>query len=561
MTNDKQPTTNNKLMSNHLDFTPQGYRIDRELEGDRSRGRFTYLATDTKNHIPVIIKQFQFARSGTSWTEYEAHYREIELLKQLDHPHIPCYLSEFETPSGLCLVQEYKSAPTLARSLHFTLQEIKEIALGVLEILVYLQQQNPPILHGDIKPENILVDRAGKLRVYLVDFGSACQEEVSLAGSATVKGTLGFMPPEQIFKRTLTKASDLYSLGATLICLLTQTRSHNIGQLIDETNHFNLKSLTNKVSRRFISWLAKMVAPNLKDRFSDAATALAALKPISIERSAIGIISPKIIPPAIALVSLSFALGLRDAVLTHRVTDFYPESDPVPSFSSDPLSRLIQTGECPDCNLRGVELKGANLEGSRLFLANLEAANLQGAQLQGANLQLAQLSDANLQGIKLQGANLEKADFTRSNLNGANLEGANLVLTNLQQAQLQGVNLNGASLQEANLQESNLKGANLENVDLHYANLEFTLLDRANLRGANLDYANLSRAYLNSADMQDTNLEYAYLKNASLAGANLEGTNLKNASLEGANLQGANLKNANLEGANLTGANLEGAIR
>lgn len=547
-------------MSNHLDFTPQGYRIDRQLEGDPSRGRFTYLATDTTNSIPVIIKQFQFARSGTSWAEYEAHYREIELLKQLDHPHIPCYLSEFETPTGFCLVQEYKSAPSLARSLHFTLQEIKEIALGVLEILVYLQQQNPPILHGDIKPENVLVDRAGKLRVYLVDFGSACQEEVSLTGSATVKGTLGFMPPEQIFKRTLTKASDLYSLGATLICLLTQTRSPNIGQLIDENNHFNLKSITNKVSRRFISWLAKMVAPNLKNRFSDAATALAALKPIAIERSPISIISPKILPPAIALASLSLALGLRDAVLTTRMTHFYPENDGV-ALSSNPLSRLLQTGECPDCDLSGIQLKGANLQGAELFLANLQSANLQGTQLQGANLQLTQLSNANLQGINFQGANLEKADFRRSNLNGANLNGANLVLTNLQQTQLQGVNLNGASMQEANLEESNLKGSNLENVDLHYANLEFALLDRVNLQGANLDYANLSHAYLNSADLKDANLESSYLNNASLAGANLEGANLKNASLEGANLQGANLRNTNLEGANLSGANLDGVIR
>jgi serine/threonine protein kinase len=48
------------------------------------------------------------------------------------------------------------------------------------------------------------------------------------------------MPPEQMFNRQLTEASDLYSLGATLICLLTQTKSAEIGNLIDEACRINL---------------------------------------------------------------------------------------------------------------------------------------------------------------------------------------------------------------------------------------------------------------------------------------------------------------------------------
>lgn len=113
----------------------------------------------------------------------------------------------------------------------FSPDEIKQIALSVLEILVYLQNRIPPIIHRDIKPENILV--GDQINVTLVDFGFARIGEGEVAISSMVKGTLGFMPPEQLFNRQLTAASDLYGLGATLICLLTGTKSTAIGNLIN----------------------------------------------------------------------------------------------------------------------------------------------------------------------------------------------------------------------------------------------------------------------------------------------------------------------------------------
>ena len=108
---------------------------------------------------------------------------------------------------------------------------MREVAAALLQVLVYLQQQVPPIIHRDLKPENILVDQ--NRQVYLVDFGLARIEGDDLAASSIVKGTLGFMAPEQMFNRPLTPASDLYGLGATLICLLSRTPSTAIGQLVE----------------------------------------------------------------------------------------------------------------------------------------------------------------------------------------------------------------------------------------------------------------------------------------------------------------------------------------
>jgi serine/threonine protein kinase len=63
-----------------------------------------------------------------------------------------------------------------------------------------------------------------QMNVYLVDFGFARIGSAEGAMSSVAAGTFGFMAPEQIYNRELSNATDLYALGATLICLLTQTK-------------------------------------------------------------------------------------------------------------------------------------------------------------------------------------------------------------------------------------------------------------------------------------------------------------------------------------------------
>ena len=429
--------TNNNLPI----FNQQGYQIEGELGHNPSGGRVTYLATSTATREPVVIKQFQFAKTGASWSEYEAHEREIALLQQLDSSSIPQYLDSFETPDGFCLVQEYKSAPSLAEPQEFTPQEIKQIAIATLEVLVYLQQQIPPVIHRDIKPENLLIERIPKIKVYLVDFGFARPVSGDVAASSVVKGTLGFMPPEQLFNRQLTTASDLYSLGITLICLLTQTKSTAIGNFIDEANRVNFKILRNRISREddnkisafstkksgsltdaFINWLKKMVAPNLKHRYPNAATALAALKPIEVVRSSTfrwvdtkNLLGWKL--STLILISLGGIIGLN--ISLNHVNQ---------SNSGDDLQKLLETGQCQSCDLRGVDLRNTKLQGVDLRNADLTDADLRGADLRSAylenvNLTASDLRGADLRGAALRNANLSSADFRGTNLKSADLRG------------------------------------------------------------------------------------------------------------------------------------------
>lgn len=268
-------------MSALPNFENNGYQVTELLYQNIQAGRNTYKAIELNTQKLVIIKQFCFAQK--TWEGYKEIEREINVLKSLNNSGIPKYIDTFDSDNGLCLVQEYIQAEPLSKNRSFSPEEIKSIAVQLLEILVYLQERIPPIIHRDIKPENILVD--DQIKVSLIDFGLARIGSNTMAFSSMMGGTLGFMPPEQIHNQKLTEASDLYGLGATLICLITQTKSVNIGELVDfSTNKINFKERVPKYSFKFIQWLEKMVEPNPSNRFQNAQEALKALQPLYVMR-------------------------------------------------------------------------------------------------------------------------------------------------------------------------------------------------------------------------------------------------------------------------------------
>jgi serine/threonine protein kinase len=250
----------------------KNYQILRTLGQNREGGRVTHLA-QVPDGERVVIKEFRFV-TDSKWDDYSAIAREIEILKNLDHPRIPRFLESFETEQGACLVQEYIDAPNLDQKRTHTTEQVQKIAQDLLEILVYLQSLTPPVLHRDIKPGNLLLDADHNL--YLVDFGFSRIGLQDVAVSSMVRGTTGFMPPEQMLGLDLTKASDLYSVGATLICLILGIPSGRMAQLMDIGEN-RLKfgdRLPSDINPHFVRWLQRMTEPRAGDRFADAATAL-----------------------------------------------------------------------------------------------------------------------------------------------------------------------------------------------------------------------------------------------------------------------------------------------
>lgn len=328
------------------------YQIIRELGRNREGGRITYLAEYGDTGQRVVVKQFRFAGEA-SWQGFKIYEREIQILQEIDHPRIPQYLDSLETPDGFCMVQEYKDAPSLATKTSFTPPEIKQVLVSILEILVDLQRRIPPIIHRDLKPENILVDR--DRQAYLIDFGLARVHNQELAMSSVVAGTPGFTPPEELFNRPLSKASDLYSLGAAAIALITHTPATQLSNLIDDNYQFQYQHLVTGINPDFIKWLDKMVAPNPKHRFATAEIALAQLKPIDLTKT-----SSKPTKDYLAIAISSAAILMISGSLFEIVREFQPITESVPSTNQitnsipkpNPLSEAEQWFQHikPRCN-------------------------------------------------------------------------------------------------------------------------------------------------------------------------------------------------------------------
>lgn len=252
-------------MKEFPNLTNYGYRIIRLLGQNQARETATYLAVDLKEGLKVVVKEFPAAK--VNWEIWE---QITPILQRLNHSGIPRYFDSFDSPGSLFLVQEYINAPSLAMRRNFKPDEVKEIAASVLTILIYLQKRTPPLIHQNIQPSNVLIDSQNQ--VYLMDFGCLGQE---LSNTA-------FTPPEQKLGQT-NRASDLYSLGMTLICLLSGIKGNELHRyFVNPSSPPNLQRLIPNLSSSFLQWLEKLIQPDGGNRYPDAVAALEILKTVEI---------------------------------------------------------------------------------------------------------------------------------------------------------------------------------------------------------------------------------------------------------------------------------------
>ncbi|MEM9220392.1 MAG: serine/threonine-protein kinase [Cyanobacteria bacterium P01_F01_bin.150] len=239
----------------------------------------TYHAKDIKTNQKVAIKVISLSQIS-DWKTIDLFEREGRVLKQLSHSAIPAYIDSFQVDGKrdrlFCLVQEFAPGKSLAQWVKEGWKpdekEVVAIATQLLDILIYLQQFTPPILHRDLKPQNILRDNQGQ--IYLVDFG-AVQDTYrqTVTGGSTVVGTFGYMAPEQ-YRGQATLGTDLYGLGTTLLFLLTGKDPIDLPQ----TDDLQIKipadiHLSSKKKR----WLQRLIDPATESRFTSAQIALNSL--------------------------------------------------------------------------------------------------------------------------------------------------------------------------------------------------------------------------------------------------------------------------------------------
>jgi serine/threonine protein kinase len=252
------------------------YQLKRKL--GQNAGRQTWLAKDLPIPDELVIVKFLTFGGEVQWDDLKLFEREAQVLKQLNHPHIPKYRDYFhidERSLWFGLVQEYIPGSSLKEQLiqgkRFTETQVRKIAVDILKILEFLHRLNPAVLHRDIKPSNLIWGEDEQ--VYLVDFGAVQERSHQEGATFTVVGTYGYAPMEQFGGRAV-PASDLYALGATLIHLLTGCAP---GDLPQRNLRIGFQEQVN-LSRSMVQWLEKLTEPAPEQRFKSASQALSALE-------------------------------------------------------------------------------------------------------------------------------------------------------------------------------------------------------------------------------------------------------------------------------------------
>eukprot|EP00850_Spirogloea_muscicola_P007816 SM000040S14828 [mRNA] locus=s40:632092:641340:+ [translate_table: standard] len=220
----KSKVLNDKYVD--IAYLRQRFFHNLQLLGDEiGKGAYgrVYKGVDLQNGDFVAIKQVSLENIPSE--DLASIMQEIDLLKNLNHRNIVKYLGSFKTKSHLYIILEYVENGSLASIIKpskfgaFPESLVAIYIAQVLEGLVYLHEQG--VIHRDIKVANILTTKEGLVK--LADFGVATKlnEVDHNAQSSHPVGTPYWMAPEVIEMSGVTAASDIWSVGCTVIELLT----------------------------------------------------------------------------------------------------------------------------------------------------------------------------------------------------------------------------------------------------------------------------------------------------------------------------------------------------
>jgi serine/threonine protein kinase len=199
------------------------YRVSKVI-GQGGMGR-VYLANDTRlASRPVAVKEMIIDLGGEQEKKaIEDFQREASVLAALSHPGIPNLFDNFIENGRHYMVMEFVAGGDLQAMLdklgpraRIAEPRVLRWARQILDVLVFLHAQKPPIIYRDFKPGNIMIDHRG--RAILIDFGIA--RFLPPGGRGTQIGSIGYAPPEQYMGKAEPR-SDLYSLAATMHHLMT----------------------------------------------------------------------------------------------------------------------------------------------------------------------------------------------------------------------------------------------------------------------------------------------------------------------------------------------------
>jgi len=231
-----------------------------------------YLVQEDKHQICILKESVIPSQSKDQLKQkaFELFRREVELLKRLDHAKIVKVVRAFRDGEREYLLLQYIPGETLRQMVRENgarpQSEVISWATSLTETLSYLHSMDPPILHRDLTPENIII--AGDNLPVIIDFGVA--NELISNATATLVGKHCYIAPEQ-FRGQALPQSDIYSLGGTLHYLLTGKDPIPLSQSIP-------KDIDSSIGQNLSDVVADMTNMDLSARIASASDLKARLK-------------------------------------------------------------------------------------------------------------------------------------------------------------------------------------------------------------------------------------------------------------------------------------------
>ena len=230
-----------------------------------------YKAIDENLGVEVAVKENLFTTE-----EYARQFRlEATILASLRQPNLPRVSDHFVIePLGQYLVMDFIEGEDLRQRLDrlgpLPEQEVIIIGVAICDAISYMHTRQPMILHRDIKPGNVRITPNG--HIYLVDFGLAKVVEGREATHTGARAmTPGYSPPEQYGSARTDPRSDIYSLGATLYCALTNALPEDgLDRAMNRVSLTPIQKLNPRVSDHVANIVEKCLEIHPKDRYQTA---------------------------------------------------------------------------------------------------------------------------------------------------------------------------------------------------------------------------------------------------------------------------------------------------
>ncbi len=274
-----------------LTGTVAGRFVILKLLGAGGMGQ-VYQAQDTKLKRVVAIKRMA-PRLQQDEHDRRRFLREAQQASALNHPNIASIYDVIEEQGEILLIMEYVEGTPLRAKLRahqdFSADEFFKVAIQGVEGLNAAHEKG--ILHGDIKPENIMLTPEGRVKV--LDFGVARRFSLGNANEATLtvatlsgamEGTPAYMAPEVLMQKPYDGRADLFSMGLVCYEMLggkqpfeTDSMAGTLASVL-HTEPPPIEQINPKVSSSVSAVVQTMLAKDPAQRYSTARDVLVDLR-------------------------------------------------------------------------------------------------------------------------------------------------------------------------------------------------------------------------------------------------------------------------------------------